>query len=394
LNDDYSQACSLSTRRPAAVLCTIAAVATLRGVAARMLGMGVLLASACAPAAPAPSAPPTSPPPTSAAEAASKPAPTVAAAPTSAPAPPTPAPTPTAAPLTKLNVSHPEGGGHLPLFYARDKGIFAAHGLEVTLLPLGGGPPAAAALQADETQIADITGSEIVSSDAQGADLIVIGTLVPVYPYVFEVSQDITSVEALKGKTIAVRATGDATDVATRVTLRKLGLDPDSDVTILAVQQEGARMAALRSGQICCSVAQPQDQLLLEPVGFHPLFDLAALGLPNSQGALAVKRSFATANHDALQRFMDALVEAIGKAKQDRAGALPVLKKQLKLEDDRVVEVTYDYFMGKVVPSVPVPAADQFSESIELLAQNNDKVKGFSIDRYIEPSFVEQAAKR
>jgi hypothetical protein len=69
------------------------------------------------------------------------------------------------------------------------------------------------------------------------------------------------------------------------------------------------------------------------------------------------------------------------------------LKKQLKLEDDRVVEVTYDYFMGKVVPSVPVPAADQFSESIELLAQSNDKVKGFSIDRYIEPTFAEQAAK-
>ena len=218
--------------------------------------------------------------------------------------------------------------------------------------------------------------------------------LVPVYPYVFEVSQDITSVEELRGKTIAVRAAGDATDVATRVTLRKLGLDPDTDVTILAVQQEGARMAALRSGQICCTVAQPQDQLVLEPAGFHPLFDLAALGLPNSQGALTVKRGYATANRDVLQRFMDAVVEAIGKAKQDRAGALPVLKKQLNLEDDRVAEVTYDYFMGKVVPSVPLPAADQFSESIDLLAQSNDKVKGFSIDRYIEPSFVEQAAKR
>jgi NitT/TauT family transport system substrate-binding protein len=354
----------------------------------------LLVATACAPAAPAPSPPATSPPATSAPAAKPTPAPTSAPTPTSAPLAPTVAPTPTAAPLAKLNVSHPDGGGHLPLFYARDTGIFAAHGLEVTLLALGGGPPAAAALQADETQIADITGSEIVSSDAQGADLIVMGTLVPVYPYVFEVSQDITSVEALKGKTIAVRATGDATDVATRVTMRKLGLDPDTDVTILAVQQEGARMAALRSGQICCTVAQPQDQLLLEPAGFHPLFDLAALGLPNSQGALAVKRSYATANRDVLQRFMDALVEAIGKAKQDRAGALPILKKQLKLEDDRVVEITYDYFMGKVVPSVPTPAADQFSQSIDLLAQSNDKVKGFDIAPYIEPSFVQQAAKR
>ena len=348
-----------------------------------------LLISACALATPATPTSPPPPTPTSAAAATTPPP----SAPTAAPATAAAA-KPTAAALTKLNVSHPEGGGHLPLFYARDTGIFAAHGLEVTLLPLGGGPPAAAALQAEETQIADITGSEIVSSDAQGADIVVIGMLVPVYPYVFEVSQDITSVEDLKGKTIAVRATGDATDVATRVTLRKLGLDPNTDVTILAVQQEGARMAALRSGQICCTVAQPQDQLILEPAGFHPLFDLSALELPNSQGALAVKRSFATANRDVVQRFVDAVVEAISKAKQDRAGALPILKKQLKLEDDRVVEITYDYFMGKVVPRVPTPTVGQFSESIALLGESNEKVKGFDISKYIDASFVQSADAR
>jgi NitT/TauT family transport system substrate-binding protein len=355
-----------------------------------VLGAALLAIAACTPAAPAA---PTSPPATPTSVPAAKPAPTVVAtaAPTSAT---TPAPKPTAAPLTKLNVSHPEGGRHLPLFYARDTGIFAAHGLEVALLPLGGGPPAAAALQAEETQIADITGSEIVSSDAQGADILVIGMLVPVYPYVFEVSRDVTSVDDLKGRTIAVRATGDATDVATRVTLRKLGLDPNTDVTILAVQQEGARMAALRSGQICCTVAQPQDQLILEPAGFHPLFDLSALELPNSQGALAVKRAYANANRDVVQRFVDAVVEAISKAKQDRAGALPILKKQLKLEDDRVVEVTYDYFMGKVVPKVPAPRADQFSESIALLGESNEKVKGFDVSKFIDASFVQSAESR
>ncbi|HYU19874.1 MAG TPA: ABC transporter substrate-binding protein, partial [Chloroflexota bacterium] len=190
-------------------------------------------------------------------------------------------------------MSYPEGGAHLPLFYAREKGIFAKHGLEVELQGLGGGPVAAAALQSGEIQIVDITGSEIVSANAGGADIIVLATLTPVYPYVFEVSKEIKSKEDLKGKTVAIRAPGDATDIATRVVLAKEGIDPDNDVTILAVQQEGARMAALAAGQICCSVAQVQDRLLLEQSGFHALFDLTTLGLPNAQGVIATTRVYA-----------------------------------------------------------------------------------------------------
>jgi NitT/TauT family transport system substrate-binding protein len=216
-------------------------------------------------------------------------------------------------PATKIRVSYPEGGAHLPLFYARDKGIFAKNGLDVTLQGLGGGPVAAAALQSGEIQIVDITGSEVVSADAAGADIIILATLTPVYPYVFEGSRAIASKDDLKGKTIAVRATGDATDIATRVLLRRQGLDPDKDVTILAVQQEGARMASLMAGQICCTVAQVQDRALLERNNFHMLFDMTKLGIPNAQGVIATKRAYAKDHPEVIQRFMDALVESIAR---------------------------------------------------------------------------------
>ena len=214
-------------------------------------------------------------------------------------------------PMTKLAISYPEGGAHLPLFYARDKGIFAKNGLEVTLNGLGGGPVAAAALQAGEIQIADITGSEVVGANAAGADILILANLTPVYPYVFEVNKDITSPNDLKGKTIVVRAAGDATDIATRVLLTKEGFDPDKDVTILAVQQEGARMASLNSRQVCCTVAQVQDRLLLEKNGFHMLWDMTNLGIPNAQGVVAVQRSYAKANPEVVQRCPRAELQAL-----------------------------------------------------------------------------------
>ncbi|MBV9596181.1 MAG: ABC transporter substrate-binding protein [Chloroflexi bacterium] len=300
--------------------------------------------------------------------------------------------TPTAAnALTKIAVSYPEGGAHLPLFIARDKGIFNKYGLDVDLKPLGGGSVATAALLGGDVQLVDITGSEIVTANAQGGDVVVLATLTPTYPYVFEVSKDITDKEDLKGKTIAIRAVGDATDIATRVMLKKEGLDPDKDVTLLAVQQEGARMAALQSGQICCSVAQVSDRLQLEKVGFHTLVDLTAEGLPNSQGVIAARRDYVQANPQVVQNFINSVVAGIALMKADKAGALPVLKAQLNLDDDAIVSATYDFFAKDVVPSVPLAQPNQFSDSIALLSEQNDKVKGFDISKYIDSSYVQNA---
>lgn len=355
----------------------------------------VLLVGACTPAAPpaatsAPAAATTAPPPAptaAAAKPAAAPAPTTVAS--AAPAPATAAPA--NRPLTKLSVSYPEGGAHLPLFYGRDKGIFAKYGIDLDLQGLGGGSPAVAALLAGEIQIGDVTGSEVVNANANGGDLVVLATLTPVYPYVFLVNKDIKTKEDLKGKTIVVRAIGDATDIATRVVLTREGIDPDKDVTVLAVTAEGARMAALQTGQICCSVAQVQDRLVLEQAGFRLLFDLASLNLPNAQGVIATQRSYAKSNPERVQAFMDGLVESIARMKADRAGSLPVLKAQLKLQDDAIVAATYDFFATKIVPSQPVPKAEQFADGIAILAQKNAKVKGFDISKAIDTSYLEKS---
>src|SRR5712692_681714 len=381
--------------------------AGLRAARGLWISVVLLLVAACTSAPLAPTAVPAAP--TAAAA-----APSTAVKPTSAPATTVPAttvtvttgpvatvPVPTvpvapttaapAGPATKINVSYPDGGAYLPLFLARDKGIFAKYGLDVTLQGLGGGSVASAALIGGDIQISDITGSEIVNADANGADILVLATLTPTYPYVFEVSKDIQTKEDLVGKSIAIRAVGDATDIATRVVLKKEGLDPDKDVTILAVQQEGARMAALQAGQICCSVAQVSDRIQLEAVGFHMLFDLTAEGLPNSQGVIATKRAYATANPQVVQNFINALVEGIALMKKDRAGALPVLKAQLSLEDDAIVAATYDFFAKSVVPSVPLPEPKQFADSISILSDKNDKVKGFDISKFIDTSYIQKA---
>jgi NitT/TauT family transport system substrate-binding protein len=298
------------------------------------------------------------------------------------------------APLTKITASYPEGAAHLPLWYAKDKGIFQKNGLDVDIQPLGGGPPAMAALLSNQTQIADITGSVVTTANAAGSDVIVLATLDPAYPYVLEVPADVKSASDLKGKGISVRAFGDATDVAARVALQKLNLVPDKDVKIQAVNSEGARVAAVQAGQICCTVAQPQDALLLEPQGFHALVDFSTLGLLNAQGVIATQRSWANANKATVQAFMDSLVQAIAAEKNDKPGSIALIKKYLKIDDDKTANVLYDYFVGKVIPANPVVTANQFTDGTAILATQNDKLKGFDMSKYVDSSYLQNAVAK
>ena len=52
---------------------------------------------------------------------------------------------------------------------------------------------------------------------------------------------------------------------------------------------------------------------------------------------------------------------------------------------------TYDFFAVSVVPSVPMPEAKQFADSISILSDKNDKVKGFDISKYIDASYIQKA---
>jgi len=56
-----------------------------------------------------------------------------------------------------------------------------------------------------------------------------------VWPFILQVPASIKTTDDLKGKKVGVSQFGSASDIATRVALRQLGLQPDQDVTIIQV---------------------------------------------------------------------------------------------------------------------------------------------------------------
>jgi NitT/TauT family transport system substrate-binding protein len=297
--------------------------------------------------------------------------------------------------LTKLTTSYSNiSGSNLTLFVTKEGGYFEKNGLDVDMQFISGGAKNMAALVANQIQIGHVGGSELVSATVEGADLVSIGTLTPVFPYKFEAAPAIKTIQDLKGKPVGISTRGGAVDIATRLLLRKYGMDADKDIIPVPDNGSEFRMQGLLGGATQAAMADPPGLLQLEANGFHALADLAEEKIPTSNTAITASRAYIQGHKDVMQKYVDSLIQGTARAKKDKAFSVSVLKKYFKTDDEKGLNATYDFFALEVAPSIPNITVDQFKDSITELSAKNEKVKGFDASKVIDNSFVKNAADR
>jgi NitT/TauT family transport system substrate-binding protein len=351
----------------------------------------LLLTIACtsAPGAtPTPTAPPAARPTTAPTTAAAG----AAAAPTTAPtaAPTTPPKPAVESMVVSFSNVVPD---NLPLWVTKEAGLFDQNSLNVDLkfIASSTGIPA---LLAGETSVFTGGGSETVSAIANGADLVFLGNFIPVYPFLFEVPPEITTIDDMRGKKVGVSSIGSSSDIASRAGLRRAGLDPEQDVTFVALGSSQNLVAGLLNGAVQGIVSRPPDSVGLEARGYHPLFDEAEQKLPAVNTCIVVQRSYLNSHHDVMQRYIDAVVSGMARMRQDRAFSIEVLKKYFQSDDERAMEAAYDYHVGRVYPQVPTLTASQFADAIEQLSKENPKIKDVDLSKVIDNSLVQSSVDR
>jgi NitT/TauT family transport system substrate-binding protein len=217
----------------------------------------------------------------------------------------------------------------------------------------------------------------------------------PVYPYIFEVAPGINSPSDLKGKSVGISRFGSSSDIATRVVLKKYGLEPEKDVAFIQTGSTSERMAAMDAGTIQGGLAQPPDTVTLEKKGWRPLLDLASLGLPSSTLGHIVQRSYRDANRAVIQRYVDALVEGVARWRTDKAFDRQILGKYLKQDDQELLNASVEYGVRPALtPSYPYPKPEQFADTIAILGQKNDQLAKVDVSKYLDESFVKSAEDR
>jgi NitT/TauT family transport system substrate-binding protein len=176
--------------------------------------------------------------------------------------------------------------------------------------------------------------------------------------------------------------------------MQHFGLDPDKDITIVAMGSLQNRTAGLQTGAIQAAPANPPDSFVLQRQGFRPLFDVAQLGFPSASAAIVAQRSWVDSHKDLFQAWNDSVVESITLAKQNPAIGLPVMKQYLQSEDDELMRQTYDYWIQEVLKQPPVLTVEQFSDTIRALEKNNPRVREVDVNTLIDPSFIQNAVNK
>jgi ABC-type nitrate/sulfonate/bicarbonate transport system substrate-binding protein len=156
----------------------------------------------------------------------------------------------------------------------------------------------------------------------------------------------------------------------------KLGGDP-KQVTMLQLGGNPSRLGAMSTGAVQGTVFSEPFASLAIKQGMRSLLDLADSGVPFPQNCFIVKRSFLAERRSVVLNAMKASIEALYLLRRDRGVAREVLKRYLRIDDDQMLDIGYDYYLSKHGENILVlPDRKGLEYVIADAAKTNPKAKG------------------
>lgn len=250
----------------------------------------------------------------------------------------------------KLTVAMLRSATQTPYYVAVEAGLFKQFGVDIVPVQFSGGTQSLMALISGDVQLNTSGGPAAINAMMKGGNVVIIATNVGVFPYILYANPRIKKAEDLKGKRVGVAGLGGVTHFAMIYALRKLGLNPDSDVTMTAIGDAGARLGAAVSGSISATLVQPPESLKARELGLTPILNLAQSGVKFPGNQVTANVGYLRTNREHVKRFMMASIAGLGKIKSDRQFTTRVLEKYLRISDPRLLSEAYDFWVGVYSP--------------------------------------------
>src|SRR5918999_253997 len=228
-------------------------------------------------------------------------------------------------------------------FLALDAGLYRKYGLDVELVFIQSSTTSVSSVVAGDIQVANTSGGAVASAVVGGANLIMTACYINTLPYELVVQESVKSAEDLKGKSVGISRVGSASDVAARVLVKGLGLEPVKDVPIIQVGGPAERAAAFRTGRIVGFPSPPgtihlakgmPHRVLITTADFQKRFDFPYICSTTTRNYLATHR-------DTMRRLTMALIEATHFLKTRKQETVKLIAKYTRQSDPQYLEASY-----------------------------------------------------
>ena len=294
--------------------------------------------------------------------------------------------------LKKIRVGVPSVSmGNIIIFVTKEAKLFEKYGLDAEVITMNGSGIASKALISGNIEISPIATPTVINANLAGSDMAILAHTMPGVIHALMVKPEIKRVEDLKGKKIAVSSLGSLTDFLVRYIARKKGLNPDRDLTLIQTGGDAERIVALKSGVVDGAAMSHPGYGRAQRLGFSMLWDSAKeVNYPWME--ITTRKATARSDREMILSYMKAHLEGIAVFKKDREFGKKVIKKTLRLDDEELVNESYEIFSKAFLPA-PYPNIKGMKTSFEYVAMTRPEVWNHKPEEFADASFVEELEK-
>lgn len=294
--------------------------------------------------------------------------------------------------LKKIRVGVPSVSmGNIIIFVTKEAKLFEKYGLDAEVITMNGSGIASKALISGNIEISPIATPTVINANLAGSDMAILAHTMPGVIHALMVKPEIKRVEDLKGKKIAVSSLGSLTDFLVRYIARKKGLNPDRDLTLIQTGGDAERIVALKSGVVDGAAMSHPGYGRAQRLGFSMLWDSAKeVNYPWME--ITARKATARSDREMILSYMKAHLEGIAVFKKDREFGKKVIKKTLRLDDEELVNESYEIFSKAFLPA-PYPNIKGMKTSFEYVAMTRPEVWNHKPEEFADASFVEELEK-
>ena len=274
----------------------------------------------------------------------------------------------------------------LPLWIARDAGLFRMRGLTVEIVNTEGGSRGLAQVGQGRLQAMTVGLSATIDANTKGGDYRLIASGANTMSFRFFGANGLTAA-TLKGKTVGVSSFGSESDVAASMALRQLGLTR-RDVNVIESGGTLDRLEALRAGRIAATALNEPADSQAQMSGLPLLVDLKA-NLPWIFTAIVVEKRYLETHRATLLNVLRAYGEGIHLALSDEARAKRVLAAEFAQFSPAILQITYDDFKARV-PRDAAPSPDGIATQLREFPALGIPLKSTNAADYVDSSLIEE----
>ncbi len=294
-------------------------------------------------------------------------------------------------PVTVYVATCATSGGFIHMYTALDQNLFAKYGLLVKHVVIRTGTNInLTALATDEIQFLYCAGDSTIPGMAAGSDAMLVASPLVGLPYVIIARKEIKTIQDLRGKSIGVGSVGGLPYRLLRVFVKKFGLVDTQIRPVGGSQPE--RYNAIVQGVIDSGPFTPPMDARGRKDGFNLVYHLNDLGLPAIYSSLHTNARTLRERRQTVQRMVAALAESVKFVEDNPEKAKAAVAKILRVQDEDVLQSSYDAYAKKHVNRRLVVPLNAVTESIDVARDAGTKIVK-NTSQIVDNSFAESLEK-